>query len=78
MERTGYWGCSGHGWRNKSVLRHERAGPPASPERLAMAGREGLSELEGESRSWVAGKKPVKMRGIVTSVSEIYQPSAPR
>jgi len=33
---------------------------------------------EVESRSWAAEKTPLKMRGILTAVSEIYQRSARR
>jgi len=70
MEKTGYWGCSGHGWRNKSVLRHERAG------RISPSCR--LYEPGAESRSWGAEKTPLKLRGILTTVLETYQRSARR
>ncbi len=43
-----------------------------------IAGREGLSEPEAESRYWAGEKTPVKMRGILAAVSEIYQRSAGR
>ena len=41
-----------------------------------IAGREGLSEPEAESRSWAGDKTPVKMGVILNAVSEIYQHSA--
>jgi hypothetical protein len=44
----------------------------------ARAGRENLYELEGEFKSWVGEKTPLKMGDIVTAVSEIYQRSAGR
>jgi hypothetical protein len=34
------------------------------------------AEPEAEFRSWVGEKTPLKVRGILTSVSEIYQQSA--
>ena len=43
-----------------------------------MAGRENLYEPEAEFKSWAGEKTPLKMRGIVTAVSEIYQHSARR
>jgi hypothetical protein len=37
-----------------------------------------LTTGESESKSWAGEKTPVKVRGIVTAVSEIYQRSARR
>ena len=43
-----------------------------------MAGRENLYEPEAEFKSWAGEKTPLKMRDILTAVSEIYQRSAGR